>query len=44
MTREKLARSMPRSATIGLRKGPTAWRTPVEMKTMMENARVIHQP
>src|SRR5262249_57443847 len=44
MTREKAARSTPRSAVMGLRKGPTAWRTPADTKTMKEKATVIHQP
>jgi hypothetical protein len=44
MTAEKLARSRPRSPTIGLRKGPTAWRTPVEMNVETQNAATTHQP
>jgi hypothetical protein len=44
MTREKLARSVSRSATMGLRNGPTAKRTPVERNTMMENAVATHHP
>jgi len=44
MTSEKAPRSTPRSATIGLRKGPTAWRTPAETKTMTEKATATHQP
>jgi hypothetical protein len=44
MTSEKLARSRSRSATIGLRKGPTAWRMPVEMNVETENAATTHQP
>jgi hypothetical protein len=35
---------MPRSATIGFRNGPTAWRTPVDMNVVTENAATIHQP
>ena len=44
MTSEKLPRSTPRSATIGLRKGPTACRTPAETNTINANADVTHQP
>ena len=44
MTAEKLARSRFRSATIGFRKGPTAWRTPVDMKVVTEKAPTTHQP
>jgi len=29
---------------MGLRKGPTAWRTPAETKTITANASVTHQP
>jgi hypothetical protein len=44
MTSEKLARSRPRSATIGLRNGPTMNRTPVDRNTIAANASVTHQP
>jgi hypothetical protein len=42
ITREKLARSRPRPATIGFRNGSTAWRMPVEMNSKENPA--IHQP
>jgi hypothetical protein len=41
---EKLARSTPRSATIGLRKGPTAKRIPVERKIITAKDSATHQP
>jgi hypothetical protein len=44
MTSEKLPRSTPRSATIGLRNGPTACRTPADTNTIIEKAAVTHQP
>src|SRR5262249_36026612 len=44
MTREKAARSTPRSAVMGLRKGPTAWRTPADTKTLTEKGGGTHQP
>jgi hypothetical protein len=44
MTSEKVPRSRPRSATIGLRKGPIANRIPVERNAMSENASATYQP
>ena len=44
MTSEKLARSRLRSATIGLRNGPTACRMPVEMNVVTQKAATTHQP
>jgi hypothetical protein len=35
---------MPRSATIGLRNGPTVKRTPVDRKTATDRASVTHHP
>ena len=29
---------------MGFRNGPTAWRTPVDMKVVTENAPTTHQP
>ena len=29
---------------MGLRNGPTAWRTPDDVNTMTEKTAVIHQP
>src|SRR5262249_57746337 len=43
MTREKAARSTPRSAVMGLRKGPTAGRTPADTETMKEKGQGIHR-